>query len=104
MRDSKNIPLAAPLFLVLLLAVRIEAQEIRFGSGELLAVDKARRSVVVDIPWGTQMLTVAGTFGSDPELKSGGRKIALGAFQPGDIVRIGWKRTPNGHEIAESFP
>jgi L,D-transpeptidase ErfK/SrfK len=77
-------------------ALVADAQGLTVGHGELVGLETIRRTLTVEVPTGSQLLTVGGPLSRDAVLKIRGVKAPLDAFRVGDIVTVGWKRTSKG--------
>ncbi len=76
-----------------------DAQARTLGNGELVGLETGRRTVTVEVPLGSQLLTVGGPLSHDAVLKVKGVKAPLEAFRVGDIVTVGWEKTTKGPAI-----
>ncbi len=65
-------------------------------TGKVAAVTEASRTIVVEIPRGTDSLTVGAKVSPDAVLKADGRVIGLSEIKAGNRVRIEWSRTEHG--------
>ena len=73
-----------------------DAQALTVRHGELVGLETGRRTLTVEVPSGSQLLTVGGPLSHDAVLRIKGVKATLEAFSLGDIVTVGWKRTSKG--------
>ncbi len=76
-------------------------------TGTVAAVTVASRTIVVEIPRGSDSLTVGAEVLPDAILQSKGRVIDLAQIQIGDRVRIEWSRGEHGvvtHKIVVIEP
>lgn len=64
--------------------------------GTVAAVAVDSRTIVVEIPRGTDSLTVGAEVLADAILKADGQAIDLADIQVGDQVRIEWSRSDEG--------
>ena len=67
--------------------------------GEITAIESAYNTVVIEVPMGKRMFTVAGPLSSEAILKRGGQCVGLTDFVVGDQVTVKWKATDKGHII-----
>ncbi|MGD9041593.1 MAG: hypothetical protein PVH82_18270 [Desulfobacteraceae bacterium] len=67
--------------------------------GAITAIDISYNTVVVEIPLGGKMCTVAGPLSADAVLKKAGRPATLAQFVTGDKVIVKWRSTEKGHII-----
>ncbi len=94
-----------PSVLLILLALAAflypstNAQGLSVGHGELVGLEISGRTLTVEVPSGSQLLTVGGPLSHDAVLKIRGVKAPFKAFHVGDIVTVGWKRTSKGPTI-----
>ncbi|MFQ5990445.1 MAG: hypothetical protein ACE5K9_11065, partial [Candidatus Methylomirabilales bacterium] len=65
-------------------------------TGTVAAVTVDSRTIVVEIPRGTDSLTVGAEVLPDAILKADGQEIDLAEIQVGDQVRIEWSRSDQG--------
>ena len=65
-------------------------------TGKVAAVTLESRTIVVEIPRGTDSLTVGAEVLPDAILKADGQAIDLAEIGVGDQVRIEWSRTEQG--------
>ena len=88
--------------LALLVASLLPFQSVWAGSqkwgdtGTVAAVNVESRTIVVEIPRGTDSLTVGAQVLADALLKMHGQAIDLADIQVGDQVRIEWSRSDEG--------
>ncbi|MGE5257614.1 MAG: hypothetical protein ACM3KE_13130 [Hyphomicrobiales bacterium] len=68
-------------------------------SGKITAIDIAANTVVVDVPMGKQMFTVAGPLAPMAKLTKAGKSAKLSDFKQGDHVRVSYKSTAKGPVI-----
>ena len=71
----------------------------RCAPGEIKHIEIESRTVVVEIPLGTQTHTVGGALSVGAALEKDGKTAALKNFHVGDRVRVEWERTLTGHII-----
>lgn len=67
--------------------------------GEITAIESVHNTVVIEVPMGKRMFTVAGPLSSEAILKRGGQRAGLTDFVVGDEVTVKWKATESGHII-----
>ena len=67
--------------------------------GEITAIESVHNTVVIEVPMGKKMFTVAGPLSSEAILKRGERRAGLTDFVVGDEVTVKWKATDSGHII-----
>ena len=67
--------------------------------GEITAIESAYNTVVIEVPMGKRMFTVAGPLSSEAILKRGGQCVGLTDFVVGDQVTVKWRGTDKGHVI-----
>ena len=67
--------------------------------GEITAIESAYNTVVIEVPMGKRMFTVAGPLSSEAILKKGGQCVGLTDFVVGDQVTVKWRGTDKGHII-----
>ncbi|MBW1793597.1 MAG: hypothetical protein JRJ38_04100 [Deltaproteobacteria bacterium] len=67
--------------------------------GEITAIESAYNTVVIEVPMGKRMFTVAGPLSSEAILKRGGQCAGLTDFVVGDQVTVKWRGTDKGHII-----
>jgi hypothetical protein len=102
LKQAKSIEVAFSVipFIMLLLAIPVSAAEkTSVGYGELRWLDISAQTVVVEVFLGHKLCTVGGPLSKDAVLKVGGMKSGLDAFSVGNVVRVGWRLTTEGHEI-----
>jgi hypothetical protein len=68
--------------------------------GTLVAVSHDMDTVVVDIPLKDGVLRVGATVTDNTKLLENGKRIGLEKFEPGDEVRMQFKRVPDGDVAA----
>ena len=68
-------------------------------SGKVTAVDTAYNTVVIDVPLGKEMFTVAGPLSPKAVLRKGGKPAHLTDFMVGESVKVKWQATDEGHLI-----
>ena len=68
-------------------------------SGKVTAVDTAYNTVVIDVPLGKEMFTVAGPLSPKAVLRKGGKLAHLSSFMVGESVKVKWQATDEGHLI-----
>lgn len=64
--------------------------------GTVVAVSLGMRTVVVDIPLEKGVLRVGADVTEETALAEGGKRIDLDMFNPGDRVRLEFRRVPHG--------
>lgn len=67
--------------------------------GEITAIESVHNTVVIEVPMGKRMFTVAGPLSSEAVLKRGERVVGLTDFVVGDEVTVKWRATEKGHVI-----
>ena len=67
--------------------------------GKITGLEMSSRTVVVEVPLGSQLYTVGGELSTETTLKKDGMKANLNDFRVGDVVRVGWKKTEGMHKI-----
>lgn len=65
-------------------------------TGTVAAVTEPSRTIVVEIPKGTEALTVGAELAPDAVLEAQGKAIDLSDIKAGDWVRIEWSRGEHG--------
>ncbi|MFQ5846084.1 MAG: hypothetical protein ACE5IQ_00245 [Candidatus Methylomirabilales bacterium] len=71
-------------------------------TGTVAAVTASSRTIVVEIPRGSDSMTVGARVSPDAVLKADGRVIGLSEIKIGDRVRIEWSRGEQG-DVAEKI-
>jgi len=74
-------------------------EKIYIMKGEITAIESAYNTVVIEVPMGKRMFTVAGPLSSEAILKRGGHRVDLTDFVVGDEVTVKWRATDKGHII-----
>lgn len=87
---------------VVLLSMTLATAAVRMeqGSGTTAAIEPAAQTVVIEIPQGKEKFTVGGPLSPKAIVKKGGKTAQLEAFHVGDHVRVTWRHTATGQEIA----
>ncbi len=67
--------------------------------GLITDINSKYDTVVVEVPMGHEMFTVAGPIHEKAVLKRNGRSVNLDQFQKGDRVTVRWHTTDSGHVI-----
>lgn len=95
---SRKVGIGLVLFVASLLPFKLAwARTQKWGDiGEVAAVTVESRTIVVEVPRGTDSLTVGAEVLPDAILKVDGQPISLGDIKVGDQVRIEWSRTEQG--------
>lgn len=75
------------------------AKQSRAMIGNITHINAKYETVVVEVPIGDDLFTVAGPIHSETTLKKNGRSVSLDAFQNGDKVKVRWHTTDSGHII-----
>lgn len=65
-------------------------------TGTVAGVSESDRIIVVEIPRGSERLTVGGELAEDAVLKADGKKVDLSGIEVGDRVRIEWSCGDSG--------
>ena len=68
-------------------------------SGKVTAVDTAYNTIVIDVPMGKEIFTVAGPLSPKAVLRKGGKLAHLSSFMVGESVKVKWQATDEGHLI-----
>ncbi len=68
-------------------------------SGKISDVDSGSNTVVVEVPKGKQMFTVAGPLAPKANVSRGGKPAKLSDFKKGDSVSVRYSRSDNGPVI-----
>lgn len=91
--------IVAVLIASLLLPGVAWTKALRWGdTGKVSAVTLSSQTIVVEIPRGTQNLTLGAVVKPDAVIQEDGKKIGLSDIRVGDRVRIEWVRTESGDE------
>lgn len=80
-------------------ASAVSGEQTRAMIGNITHVNAKYETVVVEVPIGDQLFTVAGPIHSETRLKKNGRSVSLDAFQHGEKVKVRWHTTDSGHII-----
>jgi len=81
------------------LASSTSAQEMYKMSGEITDVSPQHNTVVVEVPMGKEMFTVAGPLAADAKLMKKGRQAQLSDFQTGEDAMVTFHSNMKGHVI-----
>ena len=68
-------------------------------TGKLTAIDTAYNTVVIDVPLGKKIFTVAGPLSPKAVLRKGEKPAHLTDFMVGGSVKVKWQATDEGHLI-----
>ena len=68
-------------------------------TGDITALGPDHNTVVIEVPVGEKLFTVAGPVSPEAVLKKHGRSVDLIDFQIGERVTVKWKATETGHLI-----
>lgn len=104
MRNSEKIlwvaiAMAVTLFTAGLLSPAVAAEKMYKMSGEITAINTVHDTVVVEVPMGKKMFTVAGPLASDAKLMKNGRKANLSDFRAGEKATVTFHSNMDGHVI-----
>lgn len=68
-------------------------------SGEITYVNMQHNTVVIEVPMGKEMFTVAGPLAGDAKVMKNGRNAELSDFQVGEKATVTFHSNPQGHVI-----
>lgn len=93
------------IFLISFYGIYINAAEyiLYVMDGEIAAIDLDNKTVVIEIPMGTQFFTIGGPLLPGVRLKKGRKSVGLKSFNVGDSVTVRWRHTGKGHVIEGLF-
>lgn len=77
----------------------LAAAQTRTMVGEITHIDSRHATVVVEVPVGDELFTVAGPLTADTRLRRDGRTVGLRAFRIGERVTVRWHTAASGHVI-----
>jgi len=96
---STGLPLTAFLLAAVLVSSSAYSAQTRTMIGELTHVNTRYDTVVVEVPVGEELFTVAGTVASDAKIRKNGQPAGLEAFEKGETVKVIWHTVDTGHAI-----
>jgi len=103
MRTSRKMHWIAVVMTVTLVTAGLvssaAAQKMYKMSGKITDVSPQHNTVVVEVPMGKEMFTVAGPLASDAKLIKKGREAQLSDFQTGERATVTFHSNRKGHVI-----
>jgi hypothetical protein len=95
---SKAISAAIVFTLLLACPLIVFGQSYKM-TGKISAVDLSNQTLVVEVPLGSQMFTVAGPLAADAKLTRANKPAMLKDFKVGEKVSVTFHSTDKGHVI-----